>query len=92
MLSRIMKIKQENKNKILSDGKKFGGKGRMTDAQAIKFKIYFSKAIRECKTDLDRLHQRSWAIFNHHYSTNERPMHDWCDRRLVQISSSSIKW
>ncbi len=51
MFTRIMKIKQENKNKILADGKKIGGKGRMTDAQAIKFKIYFAKAIRESKSD-----------------------------------------
>jgi len=79
MLNRIMKIKQENKNKILSDGKKFSGKGRMTDAQAIKFKIYFAKAIRENKSDLNKLYQKSWAIFNHHYSNNKEPMHDWCD-------------
>ncbi|CAF1283914.1 unnamed protein product [Rotaria sordida] len=51
----------------------------MTDGHVIKFKIYFAKAIRENKTDLNKLHQSSWAIFNHHYSTNEEPMHDWCD-------------
>ncbi|CAF1520869.1 unnamed protein product [Rotaria sp. Silwood1] len=79
MLNRIMKIKRENKNKILSDGKRFSGKGRMTDGHVIKFKIYFAKAIRENKTDLNKLYQSSWAIFNHHYSTNEEPMHDWCD-------------
>ncbi|CAF1517432.1 unnamed protein product [Rotaria sordida] len=51
----------------------------MTDAQAVKFKIYFAKAIRENKTDLNKLYQRSWAIFKHHYSTDEQPMHEWCD-------------
>ncbi|CAF1041440.1 unnamed protein product [Rotaria sordida] len=81
MLTRIMKIKKENANKILSDGKRFSGKGRMTDAQAVKFKIYFAKAIRENKTDLNKLYQRSWAIFKHHYSTDEQPMHEWCDLR-----------
>ncbi|CAF5001578.1 unnamed protein product, partial [Rotaria socialis] len=79
MLSRIKKIKQENKNTILSDGKKISGKGRLTDGDAIKFKIYFTKAIRESKTDLDKLYEKSWAIFNHHYSTDIEPMHDWCD-------------
>ncbi|CAF4295532.1 unnamed protein product [Didymodactylos carnosus] len=81
MLSRIKEVKQENKNRILSDGKNFSGKGRMTDAQAIKFKIYFAKAIRESKTDLDKLYQKSWAIFKHHYSTDKQPMHDWCDSK-----------
>ncbi|CAF3476809.1 unnamed protein product [Rotaria socialis] len=79
MLSRIKKIKPENKNTILSDSKKISGKGRLTDGDAIKFKIYFAKAIRESKTDLDKLYEKSWAIFNHHYSTDIEPMHDWCD-------------
>ncbi|CAF1481850.1 unnamed protein product, partial [Rotaria sordida] len=74
-------IKKENANKILSDGKRFSGKGRMTDTEAVKFKIYFAKAIRENKTDLNKLYQRSWAIFKHHYSTDEQPMHEWCDLR-----------
>ncbi|CAF1617346.1 unnamed protein product [Rotaria magnacalcarata] len=36
-------------------------------------------ATRESKTDLDHLYKRSWAIFKHHYSTDNEPMHDWCD-------------
>ncbi|CAF4181308.1 unnamed protein product, partial [Rotaria sordida] len=79
MLNRIMKVKRENKNMILSDGKRFSSKGRMTDTQASKFKIYFAKAIRESKTDLNKLYQKSWAIFKHHYSTDGEPMHDWYD-------------
>ncbi|CAF1171035.1 unnamed protein product [Didymodactylos carnosus] len=77
--STIMSGKPQDKNRILADGKKFSGKGRMTDAQTIKFKIYFAKAIRESKTNLDKLYQKSWAIFKHHYSTDKQPMHDWCD-------------
>lgn len=79
MLSRINKVKLDYKGKVLSDGKKFTGKGRMTDSQAVKFKIYFAKAIRENRLDLESMYQRSWAIFNHRYSTNDEPMHDWCD-------------
>ncbi|CAF1488880.1 unnamed protein product [Adineta steineri] len=64
MLARINKIKQDdNKTTILSDGKKLHGKGRMADGQAIKFKIYFGKAIREDKSNLDDMCKRSWAIF-----------------------------
>ncbi len=91
MLNRIMKIKRENKNTILCDGKRFSGKGRMTDGHVIKFKIYFAKAIRENKTDLNKLYQSSWAIFNHHYSTNEEPMHEWCDPKWCKyLQAKSI--
>jgi len=90
MLSRIKKIKQENKNQTLSDGKRFSGKGRMTDAHAIKFKIYFAKAIRESKTDLDKLYQKSWAIFKHHYSTDKEPMHDWCDPQWCKYLQAKL--
>ena len=84
MLARINKIKQDNKTTILSDGKKLHGKGRMTDGQAIKFKIYFGKAIRENKSNLDNMYKRSWAIFKHRYSTNDEPMHEWCDPKWCQ--------
>ena len=84
MLARINKIKQDNKGTILSDGKKLNGKGRMTDSQAIKFKIYFGKAIRENKFDLDNMYKRSWTIFKHRYSSNDEPMHEWCDPKWCQ--------
>ena len=90
MLNRIKKIKQENKGKVLSDGKRFNGKGRMTDAHAIKFKIYFAKAIRECRHDLNKLYERSWAIFKHHYSTDEEPMHDWCDPQWCKYLQAKL--
>ena len=90
MLTRIKKIKKENKNKILSDGKKMSGEGRMTDADSIKFKIYFAKAIRESKTDLDTLYRKSWAIFNHHYSTDKEPMHDWCDAEWCKYLQAKV--
>jgi len=84
MLTRINKIKRDNKGVILSDGKKFTGKGRFTDNQAVKFKIYFAKAIRENRFDLDNMYRCSWATFNHRYSTNDQPMHDWCDKKWCQ--------
>ena len=59
MLSPVKKVQQENKHKVLPDGKTFRGKGRMTNIHAIKFEIYFAKTIRESKTDLDKLYRRS---------------------------------
>lgn len=81
MLSRIMKIRRENKSTILSDGKRLSGKGRMTITHAIKFKIFFAKAIREAKNDLQKLYEKSWAIFKHYYSSDQELMHEWCDIR-----------
>ncbi|CAF1057607.1 unnamed protein product [Didymodactylos carnosus] len=75
-----MKSKTELSS-LLYDLSELSGKGRLTDGQAIKFKIYFAKAIRKNKTDINKLYRASWAIFNHHYSTNEEPMHDWCDAK-----------
>ncbi|CAF1138715.1 unnamed protein product [Rotaria sordida] len=40
---------------------------------------YLGVIIRESKFDLDKLYQKSWAIFKHHYSTDKEPTHDWCD-------------
>ena len=37
MLTRLNRVKQENKKRILVDDKRFGGKGHMTNALAIKF-------------------------------------------------------
>ena len=79
MLNRIKSIKQENNGQLLSDDKRFGGKQRINDAHAVKFKIYIAKAICESKRDLNKLYKRSWAIFKHHYSTDREPMDDWCD-------------
>ena len=90
MLNRIKRIKQENRGQLLSDGKRFSGKGRITDAHAIKLKIYFAKVIRESKSDLDKLYKRSWTIFEHHYSTDREPMHDWCDRQWYKYLQAKL--
>ena len=83
MLACINRIKQDNKGTILSDGRKLNGKGRMTDSQAINFKICFGKAI------LDNMYKRSWAIFKHRYSSNDEPMHEWCDPKWCQYPQAT---
>ena len=83
-------MKQENKGQLLSDGKRCSGKGRITDAHAIKLKTYFAKAIRDSKSDLDKLCKRSWTIFEHHYSTDREPMHDWCDPQWCQYLQAKL--
>lgn len=91
LLTRINKIKHDNKTTTLSDGKKLNGKGRLTDGQAIKLKIYFGKAIRENRFNLDCMYKRSWAIFKHCYSTNSEPMHEWCDPKWCQYLQAKAK-
>ncbi|CAF2261146.1 unnamed protein product [Rotaria magnacalcarata] len=90
MFSRIKKVQQENKNKVLSDGKKFCGKNRMANMNAIRFKIYFAKAIRESKHDLDKLYKKSWPISKRHYSTDKEPMHEWCDPQWCKYLQSQL--
>ena len=57
ILNRIKRIKQENKDQLLSDGKRFSGKRRMSDGHAVKFKTYIVKAICESKSDFDKLYK-----------------------------------
>lgn len=51
---------------------------------------HLMKAIQKCKIDVNRLYQRSWTIFNHHYSTNEKPMHEWCDSQWCKYLHTTI--
>ena len=76
MFNRIKRIKQESKGQLLSDGRRFSGKGRMIDAHAVKFKIHIAKAICESKSNLYKLYKRSWTIFKHHHSTDRESMDD----------------
>ena len=62
----------------------------MSDAHAVKFKIYIAKAICESKSDLDKLYKRAWAIFKHHYSTDRQPMDDWCDPQWCKYLQTKL--
>ncbi|CAF3859946.1 unnamed protein product [Rotaria sp. Silwood1] len=81
LLNRCKKLKTENKNKILEDGLKIGGNKRLTDQHIVKFKKYLAKAIRENKKNLNMMYQRAQAIFYHYYSTNQDPLHHYCDMK-----------
>jgi hypothetical protein len=62
----------------------------MNDAHTIKFKIYFAKATCRSKIDLDRVYEKSWAIFKHHYFPDKQPMHDWCDPQWCKYFQASV--
>ena len=81
LANRCKKLKDQNKDKILRDGLKISGLGRLTDKHIVKFKIYLSKAIRENKTNLPMMFQNAQAIFYHYYSTDGDPQHHFCDRK-----------
>ena len=41
--------------------------------------IYFGKAIRDNNNDLEKMKQAAWAAWYHMASTDDQPMHDYCN-------------
>lgn len=78
MYSRLKKLKDKNKSKILADGKKIGGKNRLTDPAINQLCVYYGNAIRANTNDLTNMRKAIWAIWNHKASTDIEPIHDFC--------------
>lgn len=80
MGGRLRKLRREMKGKVLSDGKKIGGrKGRLTDSVIDTLQNYYGEAIRRNKNDLDKMKKDVWATFLHKASSDENPQHHFCD-------------
>ncbi|CAF3335423.1 unnamed protein product [Rotaria sp. Silwood2] len=90
--NRCKNLKDWNKNKILKDGLKISGPGRLTEKHIIKFKIYLSSAIRKNKTNLSVMFQNSQAIFYHYYSTNEDPQHHFCGPKWCKYLQDKVPY
>lgn len=80
MYSRLSKLKEKNKSTILSDGKKIGGKNRLTGQVIDQLCIYYGNAIRGNSNDLTGMRKSIWAIWNHKASTDENPRHHFCPK------------
>ncbi|CAF4130305.1 unnamed protein product [Rotaria sordida] len=87
--NRIKKIKTQNKNKILQDGLKIGGAGRLTDQHILKFKMYLGKAIRENLGNLTNMYHSAQVIFYNYYSTDQDPQHQFCDPKWCKYLQDS---
>lgn len=78
MYSRLKKLKEKNKSVLLSDGKKLGGKNRLTGPVINQLCVYYGNAIRGNTNDFNGMRRAIWAIWNHKASTDENPMHAFC--------------
>lgn len=77
MGTRLRLLRKELKNKLLPDGKKLSGRGRLTSSVIDSIQDYYGKAIRASST-LDEMKQACWAIFYHKASTDADPQHGLC--------------
>lgn len=71
-------MRKLNKSKVLSDGKKLGGKGRFTDKIIDEMKSYYGNAIREHSDSVENMYKAIWAIYFHKGSTDSNPQHHLC--------------
>lgn len=78
MYTRLKTLKDKNKKILLSDGKKLGGKNRLTGSVINQLCVYYGNAIRGNSNDLVGMRKSIWAIWNHKASTNENPKHGFC--------------
>ena len=80
--TRLRKLKTSYGNRNLDDGKKIGGKGRLTNKQIDDIQNFFGNAIRGNKNNLEGMRKSIWSIYFHKLSTNEQPYHKgMCDPR-----------
>ncbi|CAF4008459.1 unnamed protein product, partial [Rotaria sordida] len=75
----LEKIKRQCGKTMLSDGKRIGGKGCLTNQMITRFQIYFCEAIRKNENDLDKLYKSAQAMYWHKFSTNSDHHHQFCD-------------
>lgn len=78
MGTRLRTLKMKSNKKKLSDGKKLGGKNRLTNDRIVLIQKYYGLAIRRNKGNLNDMRKAVWATFFHLGSTNENPNHIIC--------------
>ncbi|GFW42800.1 uncharacterized protein TNCV_473901 [Trichonephila clavipes] len=78
MGNRLRKLKALRGKKNLSDGKRIGGKGRLTDAIISKLTTFYGNAIRANSHNVNEMRQAVWAVWAHTSSTDDEPKHWVC--------------
>lgn len=78
MGSRLRRLLKEKSKIVLEDGKKLGGKGRLTNVEIDRLQNYYGLAIRRNVENLENMKKAVWAIYFHKLSTNENPVHSLC--------------
>ena len=59
--------------------KELNWKRFLDDSKIYRLQIYFGKAIRDNNNDLEKMKQAAWAAWYHMASTDDQPMHDYCN-------------
>lgn len=59
------RLRQKNKGTVLADGKKPGGKGRLTDNVINDLQNYYGVATRSNCDSVDKMRTAVWATFFH---------------------------
>lgn len=80
MSTRLRTLKKVNKHVELSDGKKIGGKNRLTDTLIDQLAVYYGNAIRGNTNNLQSMIQAVWATWNHKASSDTEPLHHFCPK------------
>lgn len=80
MGTRLRKLKEKKRGVELADGKKLGGKNRLTDAAIQKLQIFYGLAIRRNTKSVEDMRTAVWAIYFHVQSTNAKPTHNLCPK------------
>ena len=96
--SRLRALKVSYKGKLLSDGKRLTGKGRMTDKVINTLQNYYGMAVRQNKGDLYGM-KKSIAALIHHCSENDdaedrhkfcpQSNDTWCKYQLDKVNNTS---
>ncbi len=80
MGTRLRKLKTSLAKKDLSDGKRIGGKGRLTDQIIDNLQNYYGLAIRQNKNNLEGMINDVMAGLYHIASSQENPQHQFCPK------------
>ena len=78
MGSRICSLKKRLGKTQLSDGKRIGGRGRLTDKVIDNLQVYYGKAIRNNTQSIEDMSNAVLAIWHHTRSTDTNPDHKLC--------------
>ena len=100
MGTNLLNKKKEYCKRKLSDGRKIGGAGRLTEKLCDNLQRYYGQAIQDNLGDLDGMVKATKAILHHSWSTDDEPDHSfyqvgatsWCNF-MVQLhgANSSVQ-
>lgn len=64
----------------LSDGKDWGGAGRLTENTMKNMQKYYYRAIKNNLGNVEATQRAEWAILYHRASTDAKPQHSYCSK------------